>query len=51
MSTASALIAAPSAPQRCTREFLLAVRTMADEFDLPVMMHVQETRLQVVTGS
>jgi 5-methylthioadenosine/S-adenosylhomocysteine deaminase len=45
-----AVIAAPSAPQRCTREFLLAVRAMADEFDLPVMMHVQETRLQVVTG-
>ncbi len=45
-----AYIAAPSAPQRCTREFILAVRTMADEFDLPVMMHVQETRLQVVTG-
>jgi 5-methylthioadenosine/S-adenosylhomocysteine deaminase len=44
------VIAAPSAPQRCTREFLLAVRAMADEFDLPVMMHVQETRLQVVTG-
>lgn len=43
-------IAAPSAPQRCTREFLLAVRALADEFDLPVMMHVQETRLQVVTG-
>lgn len=41
---------APSAPQRCTREFLLDVRRMADEFDLPVMMHVQETRLQVVTG-
>jgi 5-methylthioadenosine/S-adenosylhomocysteine deaminase len=45
-----AYIAAPSAPQRCTKEFLLAVRRMADEFDLPVMMHVQETRLQVVTG-
>src|SRR5579862_1918838 len=43
-------MAAPSAPQRCTREFLLEVRRLADEFDLPVMMHVQETRLQVVTG-
>jgi 5-methylthioadenosine/S-adenosylhomocysteine deaminase len=43
-------IAAPSAPQRCTKEFVLAVRALADEFDLPVMMHVQETRLQVVTG-
>ncbi|MEJ0069282.1 MAG: amidohydrolase family protein [Pseudomonadota bacterium] len=43
-------IAAPSAPQRCTEEFLRAVRAMADELDLPVMSHVQETRLQVVTG-
>jgi 5-methylthioadenosine/S-adenosylhomocysteine deaminase len=43
-------IAAPSAPQRCTPEFLRSVRALADELDLPVMMHVQETRLQVVTG-
>ena len=45
-----AYMAAPSAPQRCTEDFLLAVRRMADEFDLPVMTHVQETRMQVVTG-
>jgi len=43
-------IAAPSAPQRCTESFLRSVRAMADEYDLPVIMHVQETRLQVVTG-
>ena len=43
-------MAAPSAPQRCTEGFLLAVRRMADEFDLPLMTHVQETRMQVVTG-
>ncbi|HKD57633.1 MAG TPA: amidohydrolase family protein, partial [Hyphomicrobiaceae bacterium] len=43
-------IAAPSAPQRCTEEFLKAVRRMADDFDLPLMIHVQETRMQVVTG-
>lgn len=43
-------IAAPSAPQRCTEPFLRSVRAMADEHDLPVIMHVQETRLQVVTG-
>ena len=43
-------IAAPSAPQRCTEDFLCAVRRMADDLDLPVMMHVQETRMQVVTG-
>ncbi len=43
-------IATPSAPQRCTDGFLGKVRALADEFDLPVIMHVQETRLQVVTG-
>lgn len=43
-------IAAPSAPQRCSEGFLRDVRALADEHDLPVIMHVQETRLQVVTG-
>lgn len=43
-------IAAPSAPQRCTEGFLKKVRALADELDVPVIMHVQETRLQVVTG-
>src|SRR5262245_36284965 len=43
-------IAAPSAPQRCTEGFLAKVRALADEHDVPVIMHVQETRLQVVTG-
>lgn len=45
-----AYIAAPSAPQRCTEGFLKAVREMADRHDVPVIIHVQETRLQVVTG-
>jgi len=35
-------IVAPSAPQRCTEDFIRAVRRVADDFDLPVMMHVQE---------
>ena len=43
-------ILAPSAPQRCTEDFLRAVRALADQRDLPIMTHVQETRLQVVTG-
>lgn len=43
-------IMAPSAPQRCTEGFLRAVRRMADDLDLPLMIHVQETRMQVVTG-
>jgi guanine deaminase len=40
----------PSAPQRCTEGFLRAVRRLADDFALPVMTHVQETRMQVVIG-
>jgi guanine deaminase len=43
-------IATPSAPQRCTQDFLAAVRDMADRHDVPVIIHVQETRLQVVTA-
>ncbi len=43
-------IAAPSAPQRCSADFIRSVRRLADDYDLPVMMHVQETRMQVVTG-
>lgn len=44
-------IAAPSAPQRCTDGFLRRVRAMADRHDVPVIIHVQETRMQVVTGA
>ncbi|MGE4248860.1 MAG: amidohydrolase family protein [Parvibaculaceae bacterium] len=44
------VIVAPSAPQRCTDEFLKACRRLADELDLPAMIHCQETRLQIVTS-
>jgi guanine deaminase len=40
----------PSAPQRCTDAFLLACARLARDLDLPLLTHVQETRLQVVTG-
>ncbi len=49
-SSRVAYMATPSAPQRCTEPFLRRVRKLADDFDLPLMIHVQETRLQVVTG-
>ena len=39
-----------SAPQRCSEDFMRTCRRFADEHDLPVITHVQETRLQVVTG-
>ncbi|NEX48811.1 amidohydrolase family protein [Pseudotabrizicola algicola] len=45
-----AFILAPSAPQRCSDAFLMRVRDLADRHDLPVIIHVHETRLQVVTG-
>ncbi len=44
------VLVSASAPQRCTEDFLLACRALADELDLPVITHVQETRMQVVTG-
>lgn len=44
------VLVAPSAPQRCTQEFLLGCLRLAEELDLPIITHVQETRLQVVTG-
>src|SRR5438045_2870702 len=44
------VLVSASAPQRCTEEFLLACRRLADELDLPLITHVQETRMQVVTG-
>ena len=43
-------LATPSAPQRCTEDFLLKVRDMADRHGLPLVIHVQETRLQAVTA-
>jgi len=43
-------LATPSAPQRCTQDFLMSVRELADSHDLPLIIHVQETRMQVVTG-
>ncbi|MGJ7542668.1 amidohydrolase family protein [Variovorax sp. LT1R16] len=44
------VLVSASAPQRCTEGFLQAVRGLADDLALPVITHVQETRLQVVTG-
>jgi guanine deaminase len=44
------VLVTPSAPQRCTEAFLLTCLRLAEELDLPVVTHVHETRLQVVTG-
>lgn len=44
------VLVSASAPQRCTPAFLARLRALADDLALPVVTHVQETRLQVVTG-
>jgi guanine deaminase len=41
---------APSAPQRCTDELLVAVLGLARDEDTPAVIHVHETRLQAVTA-
>lgn len=43
-------IVAPSAPQRCSRTFLVQLGELANTYNLPMMLHLLETRLQVVTG-
>ncbi|HZS81796.1 MAG TPA: amidohydrolase family protein [Stellaceae bacterium] len=43
-------VVAPSAPQRCTTDFLRRCDDLAERHDLPLIIHAQETRLQVVTG-
>jgi guanine deaminase len=44
------LVVSASAPQRCSDAFLMSCRHFADEHDLSMVTHVQETRMQVVTG-
>lgn len=41
---------APSAPQRCTRELLLACMDLAVDKGVPYHTHVLETKTQAVTG-
>ncbi len=43
-------VVAPSAPQRCTSSLLEELAALADTYDLPMIMHLLETRLQAVTG-
>ncbi len=40
----------PSAPQRCTDEFLKKTWRLSEEMDLPVIVHVLETKVQAVAG-
>jgi cytosine/adenosine deaminase-related metal-dependent hydrolase len=40
----------PSGPQRCTDHMLSGCAALADELDLPIHIHVLETRMQAVSG-
>lgn len=44
------VLVAPSAPHRCSDEFLRQCSELANELDLPLVTHCQETRLQLVTA-
>ena len=44
------VLLAPSAPQRCSDNLLREVRAVADRTELPVIIHVQETRLQAASA-
>lgn len=41
---------APSAPQRCTPELMLAANDLAKEWGTPYHTHIVETKVQFVTG-
>jgi 5-methylthioadenosine/S-adenosylhomocysteine deaminase len=41
---------APSAPQRCTRELMLAANDLARDWGVPFHTHICETKVQGVTG-
>lgn len=43
-------VVAPSGPQRCTDDLLLAAAEFADEHDTAYHIHVLETKVQLITG-
>jgi len=43
-------VVAPSGPQRCTDELLVAADALSAEFDTTLHVHVLETKVQAVTG-
>jgi 5-methylthioadenosine/S-adenosylhomocysteine deaminase len=40
----------PSGPQRCTDAMLIGCAQLAEELDVPIHIHVLETRMQAVSG-
>lgn len=43
-------VVAPSGPQRCTDDLLVAAADFADQYHTPYHIHILETKTQVVTG-
>lgn len=43
-------VLSPAAPQRCYDEFLKKTWRLSNELDLPVIIHVLETKVQAITG-
>lgn len=43
-------VIAPSGPQRCTDELLVASEALSREYDTTLHLHVLETKMQAVTG-
>jgi 5-methylthioadenosine/S-adenosylhomocysteine deaminase len=43
-------VLSPSGPQRCTDDFLRRTWQLAEKHDVPVIIHVLETRVQAYTG-
>jgi 5-methylthioadenosine/S-adenosylhomocysteine deaminase len=41
---------APSAPQRCSQDFLSSLNNLSAELQIPISTHVLETKVQVVVG-
>jgi cytosine/adenosine deaminase-related metal-dependent hydrolase len=44
-------VIAPSAPQRCTDDFMLMLNEISKKYNLPVHTHILETKMQFVTGN
>lgn len=41
---------APTIPHHCTDDFLVACRTVAEEFDIGIQMHIAESRMQAIVA-
>lgn len=44
------VVMSTSAPQRCSDEYLMRAKGLAEEYDLPMHTHILESRIQYCTG-